>query len=153
MRSAAQTVEAYLEELPPDRREALAAVRGVILDHLPEGYEESMQSGMIGYSVPLARYPTTYNKQPLGIAALASQKRYMVVYLNSVYADPAEEAWFKERYAASGKKLDMGKSCLRFRKLDDIALDVVAEELERWPVERYIEHYEATRPVKATRSK
>ena len=149
MRSEAKTVEEYLEELPADRREALSAVRQVILGHLPDGYEEHMQSGMIGYSVPLARYPRTYNKQPLGIAALASQKRYMVVYLNSVYADPAEEAWFKERYAKSGKKLDMGKSCVYFRKLDDLPLDVIAEELARWPVERFIEHYEAARPPRA----
>ena len=149
MRSTAQTVEEYLEQLPSDRRRALEAVRRVILDHLPDGYQEHMQSGMIGYSIPLARYPNTYNKQPLGIAALASQKRYMVVYLNGVYAEPAEEAWFKERYAESGKKLDMGKSCVYFRKLDDLPLDVIAEELARWPVQRYIEHYEAVRPPRS----
>ena len=135
--------------MPPARRYAIAAVRRVILDRLPDGYEEHMQSGMIGYSIPLARYPNTYNKQPLGIAALASQKHYMVVYLNGVYADPAEEVWFKQRYAESGRKLDMGKSCVYFRKLDDLPLDVIAEALARWPVERFIEHYEAARPARS----
>ncbi len=149
MHSDAPTVDEYLAELPPDRREALARVREVILRHLPEGYAESMQFGMIGYGIPLERYPKTYNKQPLALAALASQKRYMVVYLNGVYAASDEEAWFKERYAASGKKLDMGKSCVYFRKLEDLPLDVIGEAIARWPVERYIAQYEESR--RATR--
>jgi hypothetical protein len=148
MKSAASTVEAYLEELPPDRRRALSEVRRTILEHLPAGYQEQMQFGMIGYGIPLARYPHTYNKQPLALAALASQKRYMVVYLNSVYADPEEAVWFTERYARSGKNLDMGKSCVYFRKLEDLPLDVVAEEIARWPVERFIARYEAAKPAR-----
>ena len=145
MKSEARTVEEYLAELPTDRREAIAAVRRVILEHLPEGYAEAMQFGMIGYGIPLARYPKTYNKQPLALAALASQKRYMVVYLNGVYSASDEEAWFKQRFAASGKRLDMGKSCVSFRKIDDLPLDVIGEEIARWPVERFIETYEASR--------
>lgn len=145
MKSQATTVEDYLDELPEDRRAAIEAVRAVILEHLPEGYRESIQFGMIGYGIPLERYPKTYNKQPLQLAALASQKRYMVVYLNTVYAASDEEAWFKERFAASGKKLDMGKSCVYFRKLDDLPLDVIGEEIARWPVERYIARYEEVR--------
>lgn len=145
MKSSAQSVDAYLAELPDDRRAAIEAVRVVILEHLPAGYRESMQFGMIGYGVPLERYPRTYNKQPLQLAALASQKRYMAVYLNTVYATSDEEVWFKDRFAASGKKLDMGKSCVYFRTLDDLPLDVIGEEIARWPVDRLIATYEEAR--------
>ena len=151
MKSQATTIEDYLDELPDDRRVAIEAVRAVILDHLPEGYRESIQSGMIGYGIPLDRYPNTYNKQPLQLAALASQRRYMVVYLNTVYASSDEEAWFRERFAESGKKLDMGKSCVYFRKLDDLPLDVIGREIARWPVERYIAQYEQVRAAPRTR--
>ena len=143
--SSAQTVEEYLAELPPDRREAINAVRKVILDNLPTGYEEMMQFGMISYVIPLERYPVTYNKQPLQYAALASQKHYMSVYLMNVYGDPDSEQWFVEQYRASGKKLDMGKSCVRFKKLDDLPLDLIGRAIARTPVEAYIEVYEAAR--------
>ncbi len=143
--SSAQTVEEYLAELPPDRREAINAVRKVILDNLPTGYEEMMQFGMISYVIPLERYPVTYNKQPLQYAALASQKHYMSVYLMNVYGDPDSEQWFVEQYRASGKKLDMGKSCVRFKKLDDLPLDLIGRAVARTPVEAYIEVYEAAR--------
>jgi hypothetical protein len=100
---------------------------------------------MIGWYVPLERYPDTYNGQPLGVAALASQKNYMSLYLNCVYSDEEEEEWFRERWAATGKKLDMGKSCVRFRKLDDVALDVVGEAVARVPPEDFIATYERSR--------
>ena len=143
--SSAQTVEEYLAELAPDRREAIDAVRKVILDNLPAGYEEMMQFGMIGYVIPLERYPVTYNKQALQYAALASQKHYMSVYLMSVYSDSDSEQWFAEQYRASGKKLDMGKSCVRFKKLDDLSLDLIGRAIARTPVDAYIEVYEAAR--------
>ena len=143
--SKAKTVEQYLEELPPERREALQAVREVILKNLPSGYEETMQYGMIGYGIPLERFPNTYNGQPLGIAALASQKNYMSLYLMNVYGHPETETWFRERYRASGKKLDMGKSCVRFRKLDDLPLDLVGETVARTPVDEFIRVYEQSR--------
>ncbi len=143
--SSAQTVEEYLAELAPDRREAINAVRKVILDNLPTGYEEMMQFGMIGYVIPLERYPVTYNKQALQYAALASQKHYMSVYLMNVYGDPDSEQWFVEQYRASGKKLNMGKSCVRFKKLDDLPLDLIGRAIARTPVEAYIEVYEAAR--------
>ena len=143
--SSAQTVEKYLAELPPDRREAINAVRKVILDNLPTGYEEMMQFGMIGYVIPLERYPVTYNKQALQYAALASQKHYMSVYLMNVYGDPDSEQWFVEQYRASGKKLNMGKSCVRFKKLDDLPLDLIGRAIARTPVDAYIEVYEAAR--------
>jgi len=143
--SNATTPDEMIAALAPDRREAIAAGRAVILANLPAGYEEGMEYGMIGYFVPLERFPDTYNGQPLGLAALASQKNYMSLYLNTVYGDPETERWFRERYAASGKKLDMGKSCVRFRKLEDLPLDLIGKTIARTPVERYIERYEAVR--------
>jgi hypothetical protein len=139
MRSAATTVEGYLSELDDDRRTAIAAVRSVVLEHLPAGFEEGMQWGMIGYYVPLERFPDTYNGQPLGLAALASQKRHMSLYLMGVYGD---DAWFREQWDATGKKLDMGKSCVRFRRLDDLALDVVGQAIARSSVDDLIAAHE-----------
>ena len=143
--SDAATPDAYLASLPPERRQALTALRDVIRANLPAGYEEGMQYGMIGYFVPLERFPDTYNGQPLGLAAIASQKGYMSLYLNTVYGDPETDRWFRERYAASGKKLDMGKSCVRFRKLDDLPLDLIGETIARVPVDRYVERYQIVR--------
>jgi hypothetical protein len=143
--SDAATPEDMIATLPPDRKAAISKVREVIQANLPSGYEEGMQYGMIGYYVPLSRFPDTYNGQPLGLAALASQKNYMSLYLNAVYGDPETERWFKERYKASGKKLDMGKSCVRFKSLDDLPLDLIAETIRRVPVDAYVQYYEATR--------
>ncbi len=148
MKSNAHTVQEYIESLLPERREAISKVRGVILKNLPAGYEEGIQYGMIGYYVPLARYPRTYNNQPLGIAALASQKSYMSLYLMSVYGNKETERWFLERYRASGKKLDMGKSCVRFRRLEDLPLDLVGKVIARTSVDAFIEIYEAARNIK-----
>ncbi len=145
MRSDAKTVEEYLRLLPPEREKALRAVRGVILANLPTGYKEMMQYGMIGYAIPLDRYATTYNGQPLTIAALAAQKNYMVVYLMNVYGDNEMEAWFHNRYRASGKKLDMGKSCVRFKRLEDLPVDLIGEAIGRTSVEEFIEKYEKSR--------
>lgn len=145
MKSIVKTVDEYLRQLPADRQQALRAVRQVILKHLPKGFEESMSWGMISYQVPLARLRHTYNGQPLCYAALASQKNYMSVYLMSVYGDKAIEKWFRERFKASGKKLDMGKSCVHFRKLEDLPLDVIGEVIARTPLEAYIRRYHASR--------
>ena len=125
VRSDADSVQEYLDELPDDRREALEEVREVILDNLPEGYEEVMNWGMITYQVPLDTYPDTYNGQPLMYAALASQKHHMAVYLTSIYTMPGLLEQFRADYAASGKKMDIGKSCVRFKKLEDLPLDVI----------------------------
>ena len=148
-KSKAATAEEYLAELPEDRRAALAAVRKVILDHLPEGCEETMQYGMIGYVIPLERYPTTYNGQPLTYAALASQKNYMSLYLMNIYSDPETERWFVEQYEASSKKLDMGKSCVRFRKLDDLPMDLIGQAIAATPMAEFIRRYEASRRRKS----
>ena len=145
MKSAAATVEEYLESLPDDRREDVAAVRDVIVANLPPGFEEGMQFGMISYHVPLTRYPHSYNGQPLGIVALASQKNYMALYLMGVYGDEAQARWFKERWQSTGKRLDMGKSCVRFKRVDDVPLDLVGETVARTSVDDFIAGYEASR--------
>ena len=138
-------MQAYLKELPADRREAIRAVRKVILKNLPKGYKESMLWGMITYAIPLKSYPSTYNNQPLCYAALASQKNHMAVYLMCVYGDKPTAKWFRERYKAAGKRLDMGKSCVRFRKLEDLPLDVIGEAVSRTTVKAYIRRYEQFR--------
>lgn len=146
MQSKATTVDQYLASLPEDRRAAISAVRNVILENLDEGYEEGMQYGMIGYYVPHEVYPAGYHanpKQPLPFASLASQKSHMAVYLMCVYGQPEHEKWFCEAWAKTGKKLDMGKSCVRFKKLEDVALDVIGEAIRRAPAKAYIAHYES----------
>jgi hypothetical protein len=145
MRSDASLVEQYLDELPADRREAISAIRDVINENLPEGFAEMMTFGMIGWGVPLEDYPDTYNGRPLGIAALASQKNYMVLYLMSVYADEQLEEWFRAQYAERGLRLDMGRSCVRFTRLDQVPLDVVGEVVRRVPKDEFIARYEESR--------
>ncbi len=145
VRSAAATVEEYLGELSAERREAVAAVRAVAVANLPEGYVEAMNWGMISWEVPLERYPNTYNRQPLMYAALASQKNYMSLYLMCVYADEDDRARFEERFRASGKRLDMGKSCVRFRRVEDLPLDLIAETIASTSVDEYIRRYEEAR--------
>ena len=145
VQSKAPTPEQYLSELPEDRRAVVAAGRKVVLEHLPEGYEESMTWGMPTYEIPLDRYPETYNKKPLAYAALAAQKNYYALYLMGVYADSAEETSLRAGFEAAGKKLDMGKSCIRFKKLEDLPLDLVAKVIAATPVDRYIDLYEASR--------
>jgi hypothetical protein len=146
MQSKATTVDQYLASLPEDRRTAISAVREVILENLDKNYEEGMQYGMIGYYVPHKVYPAGYHcdpKQPLPFASLASQKSHMAIYLMCIYGQPEHEKWFREAWAKTGKKLDMGKSCVRFKKLEDLPLDVIGEAIRRAPVKAYIEHYES----------
>jgi hypothetical protein len=145
MQSDAATVDAYLRELPDDRREAIAAVRAVILEHLPAGFEEGMQYGMITYYIPLDLYPDTYNGQPLGLASLANQKRHVSLYLMGIYANDYDARWLRERWDATGKRLDMAKSCVRFRKLDDVPLDVIGEAIARTSAAAFIAGYEEIR--------
>ncbi len=145
MRSNAATVEACLNELPPERREMIEIVRQVILDHLPEGYVEAVRRGMISYEVPLESYPDTYNGQPLSYAALASQKNYVSLYLMAFYGDEALRERFETAYCATGKRLDVGKSCVRFRKLDDLPLDLVAEMIAAVSVDENVAQAKAAR--------
>lgn len=165
MQSKAATVEGYLAELPPDRRAAISAVRQVILKNLDKQYAEGMQYGMIGYFVPHSVYPAGYHcdpKQPLPFIGLASQKSHMSVYLMGLYCgcgDPAAAGadgltdharWFQGAWTKAGKKLDMGKACVRFKKLEDVAMDVLGEAVKRMPAKIYIERYDTIRPDKAS---
>ena len=146
MQSKAKTVDAYLAGLPGDRREAISAIRKVILKHLPRGYEEGMQWGMIGYYVPHSIYPDGYHCQPdepLPVASLASQKNHMAFYGLGLYIDEEQARWFVEEWKKAGKKLDMGKSCVRFKTLDDVAIDVIGRAIKRMPVKQYIALYES----------
>ena len=145
MRSNAATVEACLNELPPERREMIEIVRQVILDNLPEGYVEAVRRGMISYEVPLESYPDTYNGQPLSYAALASQKNYVSLYLMAFYGDEALRERFETAYCATGKRLHVGKSCVRFRKLDDLPLDLVAEMIAAVSVDENVAQAKAAR--------
>ena len=148
MQSAAATVEEYLAELPEDRRAAIEAVREAVRDDLPDGYEEQMQYGMISWVVPLARYPDTYNGQALAVASLANQKRHVALYLVGVYGDEGSQQWLRERWTEAGLKLDMGKSCLRFRRLEDVDLGIIGEAIARIPVDDFIAAYERSRSLR-----
>ena len=145
MRSDATSVTEYLATLPPDRRDAIREVRGEVLANLPDGYTETMNWGMISYEVPLDRYPDTYNGKPLMYAALASQKHHMAVYLSGVYADDERREAFLDAYRATGKKLDMGKSCVRFKKLEDLPVELVGKMVASMSVEQFIDAYEKGR--------
>ena len=145
MTSNAKTVDEYLAGLPDDRRAALSAIRQVILANLPKGYEECMSYGMIGYVVPHSIYPAGYHCNPtvpLPLANLGSQKNHIALHLMTVYGDPATSAWLRKAWTATGKKLDMGKCCVRFKKLEDVPLEVVGQAIARVPVERYIARIE-----------
>jgi hypothetical protein len=149
-------VDAYLRSLPEDRREAISAVRKVILKNLDSRYEEGIQYGMIGYCVPHSVYPAGYHcdpKQPVPFACLGSQKHHMSLHLMGIYMDEEETRWFKESWAKTGKKLDMGKACIRFRKVEDLPLEVIGEAIKRVPVKKYLARYEGALQGKAAKKK
>ena len=150
MRAEADTVEGYLAALPEDRRAAIARVRDTIRANLPEGYEEVMNWGMIAYQVPLDAYPNTYNKEPLLYAALASQKNHMAVYLSAIYSDDGARERFEAEYQATGKRFDVGKSCVRFRRLDDLPLDVIGRAIASCPLDVFVARYEQSRGISRT---
>jgi hypothetical protein len=143
--SHAATPAAYLKELPADRRREVSRVRAVVRKHLPAGYRERMNFGMITYEVPLERYPDTYNGQPLCYAGIAAQKNHLSLYLMPVYGDPKAAARLKAAFKDAGLKLDMGKSCIRFKRADDLPLDAIGELVAAVPVERFIGYAQAAR--------
>ena len=151
MRSSASTVEQYLAELPDDRREAIETVREVILKNLPEGYEEVMNWGMITYQVPLETYPDTYNRKPLMYAALTSKKKHMAVYLTGIYMDDEARREFEAAYRATGKRYDVGKSCVRFRKLEDLSLELIGESIALFGVTEFVERVKEARSVRKSK--
>lgn len=148
MQSKATTVAQYLAELPPDRRASIEAVRAVIRKNLDKDYEEGMQYGMIGYYVPHSVYPPGYHcdpRQPLPFAGLASQKNHLSVYLMTLYGEGPEARWFHDAWATTGKKLDMGKCCIRFKKSEDLALEIIGEVVRRMPAKSLINYYDKAR--------
>jgi len=145
MTSRAKTVTEYLKSLPDDRRAALQAVRKVILKNLPKGIEEGMQYGGIGYFIPHKLYPPGYHckpSEPLPVAGLASQKNHMAFYSCAIYWDPKLVDWFVKQCEATGKRLDMGKACVRFKKLENLPLDVVGKLVAKMKVKDIIAAYE-----------
>jgi uncharacterized protein YdhG (YjbR/CyaY superfamily) len=138
VKSKATTVREYLAGLPADRRPAIEAVLRTVRAKLPKGYQESMNWGMISWEVPLSVCPDTYNKQPLAYAALGSQKNYMAIYLCNVYGIPALREELVAGFKAAGKKLDMGKSCIRFRRLEDLPLDVIGRMIAATPMASFV---------------
>jgi hypothetical protein len=143
--SKATTVADYLAELPADRRKTIAAVRAIVRKNLPKGYKESIGYGMICYVVPLSTCPDTYNGQPLCYAALAAQKNYCALYLMNVYGDSAAAQAFRDAFKKAGKKLDMGKSCVRFKTPDDLPLDAIGKTIASTPVKAFVEMYGRSR--------
>jgi hypothetical protein len=146
MQSKATTVAAYLAELPAERRGVIEAVRNVIRKNLDKPFAEGMQYGMIGYYLPHSVYPAGYHcdpKQPLTFAGLAAQKNFYAVYMMCLYQDTDHHRWFVDEWKKTGKKLDMGKSCLRFKKLEDVSLELIGQAIARISAKDYVDHYEA----------
>lgn len=146
--SKAKTAKGYLDELPEERRSVMKKVRELVVKNLPKGYKEEVGYGSICYVIPLDDYPETYNGQPLSYAAIAAQKNHYAIYLLSAYMDPKQTEALKAAFAKAGKKLDMGKSCLRFKKLEDIPMDAVAKVIAGTPPKKFIELYEKNRGKK-----
>lgn len=145
VQSKAASVNEYLKELPDDRREIVSIVRSRILENLPEGYVETMNWGMICFEIPLETYPDTYNGQPLGIASIASQKNHIGIYMMGCYMVPEQMSKLEKAFAEMKVKPNMGKSCIRFTKLDKIPLDTIVELIRDFPVDAYIRHYESVK--------
>jgi hypothetical protein len=159
MKSTAKTVDEYVKGLPEDRRKAISALRKVILDNLPEGYQECMSYGMIGYVVPHSVYPKGYHcnpKLPLPFVNLGSQKNHMALYLMCIYGDAKADQGFRKAWEKTGRKLDGGKGCIRFKRLEDVPLEVVGQLVARIPVADYIARIESvfnSRAAKGSKSK
>lgn len=143
MQSRARTVTEYLKSLPGDRRKAVSAVRAVVRKNIARGFKESMGWGMIVWTVPLKDYPDTYNGQPLCFGGLASQKQYISLYLMPMYGK--EETWLREEFRKAGKTLKSGKSCIRFRRVEDLPLDVIANIVASYTPATFIQRYEEMR--------
>lgn len=146
MQSTAKTVKEYLNELPEERKDAFLKLRNSILNNLPKGFEEQLSYGMLGYVVPHSIYPGGYHctpKLPLPYMNIASQKNFIALYHLGIYANPKLLEWFTTEYPKHGsQKLDMGKGCIRFKKMDQIPFDLIAELAGKMTVEEWIECYE-----------
>ncbi len=153
MRSSASTVEEYLGELSEERRAVLESVRQVILQNLPKGYEEVMNWGMITYQVPLETYADTYNKKPLMYAALAAQKNHMAVYLTAIYMSEKASREFETAYRSTGKRYDVGKSCVRFKELADLPLELIGKSIASLQVSEFVDRVNDARSVRRSRGR
>ena len=146
MQSKATTVSEYLNEIPEDRKSGFNKLRDVILKNIPEGFNECMGYGMMGYSVPHTIYPNGYHcnpKMPLPFAGMASQKNFIAFYHMGIYADAELLEWFTSEFPKySKKKLDIGKSCMRFKKSEDIPFELIGELMQKITVEKWINTYE-----------
>jgi hypothetical protein len=147
--SATPTPNAFLGRLPSDRRRELEPVLAVVRKHMPDGYRETIASGMIVFAVPQARYPDTYNGQPLWYVALAAQKNHLSLHLMAVYGSAELLQKLRDGFKAAGKKLDMGKACVRFRRADDLPLPVIAEIVASVPLPRFVATAQAARKTPA----
>jgi hypothetical protein len=138
VRSSAKTPAAYVASLPAERRASIAAVRNMVNRHIPKGYREVMNWGMITWEVPFSRFADTYNGQPLCYVSLAAQKNYSTLYMMGAYAHPPAFKAMKSAFAKAGKKFDMGGSCLRFKSVDDLELDAIGRVIASVPVDKWI---------------
>ena len=147
MQSTATSIEAYLQEIPEDRKDAFTKLRETILENIPKGFVEQMSYGMIGYVVPHSIYPGGYHcepKLPLPFVNIASQKNFIALYHMGIYAKPELLKWFVSEYPKHSKqKLDMGKSCIRFKKMDQIPFDLIAELVQKMSIDEWITCYES----------
>lgn len=145
VQSNAATVEEHLQELPENKRKIISELRNFILKKIPKGYQETMRWGMISYEVPLDRYSNTHNKQPLSYIGLALQKNHIGLYLMNIYQDKNVESFLRNAFKEKGKKLDMGKACIRFKKIDDIPLNAIGRIIASTSVNEFIDQYEASK--------
>lgn len=143
--SAATTVKDYLAELPEEKLKTVAAVRSALRENMPKGYVEQMQYGMITYAVPFKHFADTYNGQPLGYVSIAAQKNHFAVYLMGIYGDEKLRKWFEAEYKKSGKRMDIAKACVRFKRLEDLPLELVGEAVSKMPMDDFVALYEKAR--------
>jgi uncharacterized protein YdhG (YjbR/CyaY superfamily) len=156
MTSSAATVAEYVAQLPDERRTAFSKLLAVIRKNLPKGFQEQMCYGMPSWVVPHKHYPAGYHcdpTKPLCFASLAAQKNYIALYLMTAYLEPQMEAWIREAFAKAGQKLDMGKSCIRFKKIEDVLLAVIGQAIARVSMADYIQAYEDSRKLASGRPK
>ena len=149
----ALSVRQWLASVPAERKDAINAVRDVVNEHLPAGYEETVDWGMLAWVVPLATLPNTHNGRPLMLAALGAHRKLMTIYLMSVYADPKIRKEFEAAYKKAGKKLNMGGSCVHFKTLGDLLLDVVGDTIARVAVDEYVARYQQARMKRKPKKK
>ena len=141
----ALTVNQWLASVPAERKDAINAVRDAVNEHLPPGYEETVDWGMLAWVVPLTTLPDTHNGHPLTLAALGAHTKLMTIYLMSVYSDPTIRREFQTAYKKTGKRLDMGGCCVHFKRLDDLPLDVIGDTIARVAIDQYVEQYRNSR--------